>query len=236
MPPSTPLVHPGRYFAERDVDARRVLVLVGLLALTGPAAVYGVTWIFTAHVDGTVMVDNPERPPDFVCESDSEVFDKSGCSQPREVERDPDAVIRSSMAELIWVSLAGGPIVWLLSGILLHAGSWLSSPENGAVESFGVAAWGLVPTIFGLLALLPVLFVLFDPVTMTPGSEAAVLDAIRADVETFRPVAGVVTLATTAWGATVWRYGLEHERGLDGTRAWVLAGVVGAVVLLVGLA
>lgn len=235
-PPSTPLVRLGRYFAERAIDERRVLALVGLLALAGPAAVYGVTWIFTAHVDGTVMVDNPDRPADFVCESDSEVFDQSGCSEPREVERDADGVIRSSMDDLLWVSLAGGPLVWLLSGILLHAGSWLSAPENGVVESFGVAAWGLVPTLVGILLLLPVLFVLFEPVTMTPGSEAAVLDAIRADVETFRSVAVVVTLATTAWGATVWRYGLEHERGLDGTRAWVVAGVVAAVLFLLGLA
>ncbi|MFB6227517.1 MAG: hypothetical protein ABEH88_02870 [Halobacteriales archaeon] len=58
----------------------------------------------------------------------------------------------------------------LFSGFFLHVGSWLAGNEGTVADSFAVAAWGLVPTVFSILVLTAVLWVTFDPMTVTPES------------------------------------------------------------------
>lgn len=55
---------------------------------------YGVGWVLTATVDGTVTVDNPTRPPDSSCET------AGGCEEPERIERNVDAVIWDVMDEV----------------------------------------------------------------------------------------------------------------------------------------
>lgn len=226
MPPSTPLLRPRTFFAERDLDVRRLVAVVLLLALAGPATLYGVGWIFTTHIDGTVMVDNPERPPDWICQDDSGIHDREGCDQPRQVQRDVDSVIWSALHGVAGRLLLAGPVAWLLAGLLLHVGSWLAGGERGPFASFGVAAWGMVPSLAAIVALLPVIYVAFDPISVSPGGQASAIDAARAQIRSLRPYTSLSTVATTAWGAVIWRYGLEHERGLDPEPAWLVTGVI----------
>ncbi|NIQ57978.1 MAG: hypothetical protein GWN71_32780, partial [Gammaproteobacteria bacterium] len=86
MAPYTPLLRPRRYFAEREVRIDRVAAVAFVLLLAGPLTVYGVGWALTANLSGSVMVDNPARPPDAFCPED-------GCEEPERIERDVDAVL-----------------------------------------------------------------------------------------------------------------------------------------------
>lgn len=237
MSPRTPLVRPDSYFAERDPDGLRVLALVVLLALAGPAAAYGIGWVLAAHLDGTVTVDNPERPPDWVCESDSDVHDRSDCDRPREVERDVDRVLMDAVGDLAGRALLALPLLWFLAGLGLHVGSWLADGEGGVAASFAVAAWGLVPALVGIPVVLCALYVGLDPVTVTPADDpSVVLEGVRRQIAALDAFGTAVSLLTTAWGAVIWRYGLEHDRGLGGAAATAVAGLVATPLALAALA
>lgn len=238
MPPLTPLLRPDRYFAERDPDFFRVMVVVGLLIAAGPAVVYGVGWILAAHLDGTVMVDNPERPPDWACEdgtSDSAVFEDENCDAPREVERNVDTVLWEAIDELVGPALTAYPLALVVLTLLLHAGAWLAGADHGPFPTFAVAAWGMVPTLVLIPVSLVGLYLTLDPVTVSPGDDpATAIEPLMTQIEAVEPYAAVGTTVTALWSVVVWRFGLVHEQGIPGTDATVVAGLVALLTVAVG--
>lgn len=125
MAPRTPLLHPSRFFTERSLHFGRVIIVFALVVFAGLATVYGVGYLLVSHVDGTVMVDNPERPPEMFCDSDmdSVVFDESDCDASRQVERNVDRLteLPSRLPRNSW-SEHGRPSLrfeWLFSSTLL---------------------------------------------------------------------------------------------------------------------
>ena len=233
MPPRTPLLRPDRFFAERELNGLRLLVVAVVLVFSVPVAVSGVGWIVTERVDGTVMVDNPNRPPEAFCQGAPDSMD-AGCDAPAEVERDVDGPINDAMGQFMGPALLGFPIVLLLVGLALHAGSWLADGTNGAVRSFAVALWGLAPSLVGLVLALAVMWLVYDPLTVTPETDPSVLvEHTRWELQPLLRWGPVVSGLTTLWGAIIWRYGLVEERGLPGTEASVVAGVT--AVLFWGL-
>lgn len=235
MAPRTPLLHPDRYFADREPGVGRTLAVVALVTVGSMAGVYAIGWVFADRIDGTVTMDNPERPPEAFC--DASTFEDDGCDQPREVERNIDEILSDAVGGIAGQLLWAMPLVWLLVGLLVHAGSWLAGGEGSAGRSFAVTAWGLVPSLAALAVGVAVLAVTFDPVTVTPADEPAVLqDRIMAQFGALRTAGAVLGLVTTAWGAVVWRFGLERWRGLSGAAATAVATVVALLVLLFGAA
>lgn len=226
MPPRTPLLRPDRFFAERDLHANRLLVVAIVLVLSLPVAVWGVGWVLTDHVDGTVMVDNPARPPDAFCEGAPESM-AEGCDAPAQVERNVDGLLREALNELMAPALLGFPIALGIVAGLLHAGSWMAGGTGGVGESIAVALWGLVPSVFALPVAIGLMALLLDPVTVSSGSDLEFLvEAVRADLQPLVTWGPVISGVTTVWGAAIWRYGLEHKRGLDGVAATLVAGIV----------
>lgn len=236
MSPRTPLLRPDRYFDERGVSLARGLAVVALVTAATVAGVYGIGWIFTERIDGTVAVDNPGRPPDAFCDNSAASEQMtSGCDQPKEVERDVDDLLWKAVNSTAGEALLGLPFVWLFAGLVLHAGSSLAGGEGPAGNSWAVAAWGFVPGIAGIAAGLLVLSLTFEPMTVTPSTEPAALRrhvvGTLGALEAFGTVAGVVT---TLWGAVVWRFGLKEGRNLDGAAATAVAGVAALLLLLLG--
>lgn len=240
MPPLTPLLRPDSYFAEREPKFVRIAVVVGLLIAAGPAVVYGVGWVLAGNLDGTVLVDNPEHPPDWVCESDgagSAVFDEEDCDAPAQVERNVDVILWDAVDELLGQALLAFPLVVLFLTLLLHGGAWLAGADHGILRTFVVAAWGVVPSLLLLPVTLVGLDLMLDPVTVAPGMnpETAVAPLVE-QIGAFEPYGSVVTLVTTVWGGAIWRFGLLHEQGLSGTNATAIAGLVALLTVAVGLA
>lgn len=224
MPPYTPLLRPDRFFAERDISRVRMLVIALLAVATFPLAMWGVEWILRAHIDGTVMVDNPDRPSEPYCEVR---FMNPECDAPAHVERNFDAALSEALGQFTELFIVVSLVMVVLIGGLLHAGSWLVDGENGVRASFAVALWGQVPGLLGLVFTLGLAYVLLDPMTVTPDSDLAVLaDRIRTDLQplvTWGPLlSGVITL----WSGIIWRFGLQHKRGLTGSEATAVAGSV----------
>ena len=174
MRPRTPLLRPDRFFAERDPHALRLLVVGCVLLLSLPVAVSTVGWIVTERVDGTVTVDNPGRPSEAFCRGAPDGMD-AGCDAPARVERNVDEPIREALGQFYGPALLAFPIALAFVGGLLHAGSWLLEAENGAGATFVVAAWGLLPSVVGLLGFVALFALLLDPLAVTPDSDPRVL-------------------------------------------------------------
>lgn len=158
MAPRTPLLRPDRYFAQRNVGLLRGLVLTAVLTVAAMGAVWGLGVVFADKIDGTVAVDNPNRPPEPFCENgmnatfeqvNASSFD---CGAPAQIERDVDTVVDDAVGQFYVPMLVGLPFLWLFAGVLLHAGTSLCGGEGRFGESLTVAAWGFTP----MLVVLPV--------------------------------------------------------------------------------
>jgi hypothetical protein len=242
--PRTPLLRPDRYFDERGVSIARCLAVLALVTTAMTAGVYGLGWVLTERIDGTVTVDNPERPPDAVCDSAAASPEtasdvggemESRCDEPKEVERDIDELLWKGVSDAAGQVMLGFPLLWLFVGLLLHAGSWLAGGDGSAANSWAVAAWGLAPGVAGLAAGLLVLSLTVEPTTVSAATEPTalrrhVVDSLGA-LEAVGTVTGVVT---TLWGAVVWRFGLQEGRDVHGTAASAVAGGAALFLLLFG--
>ena len=239
MSPRTPLLRPDRYFAEHELSFLRVMTVVGLLVAAGPAVVYGVGWVLAANVDGTVTVDNPERPPDWVCEDDtnSEVLDDENCDAPREVERNVDTVLWDAIDGIVGSALLAYPLALVGLTLSLHAGAWLLGAEDGLVATFAVAAWGMVPSLLLLPVTLVGLHLAIDPVTVSPTADPSMaFEPLLGQLRAFEPYGAIVTAASAIWGGVVWTFGLVHEQGLPRLEAATVAGLVALLVAAIGVA
>lgn len=202
MPPLTPLVRPGSFFAERDFNGLRVLVVLVAVGISVLIIWYAAGWIVTDRVDGTVRVDNPDRPSDTFCDSN---FDYERCDQPRKIEKDVDSLFWDVWGRIGGQLLLGLSILWVLLGVLLHAGSWLARGEAGLVPSFGVAAWGLVPFLAGGIVPVVVLSVTFDPITVMPANQDTVFETAKQSFRVLDSKLWITSLLTAAWTAVIWR-------------------------------
>lgn len=238
MSPRTPLLQPDSYFSERTVTAAEAAVVAAVGVGGFLVIVYAIGAVFAAGIDGTVEVDNPERPPEAFCE-DGGAFETGpgGCDEPRTVERNIDEFLWEAVGSVAGQLLVGLVVVWLGVGLALHAGSGLAGGEGAVGRSLAVAAWGLLPGLFSGAAAVVVLAVTFDPVTVAPGDDPAVLrEQVVTQVDAVRTFGRVSGLLTTVWSALVWRFGLRHQRAVSGTEATLVAGVVAVCLLLLGAA
>lgn len=224
MAPYTPLVRPRRYFASREVNFARVMAVVGILFFAGPLTIYGVGWVVTEHVDGTVQVDNPERPPESYCTN------VGGCEEPKRVERDVDRVIWDAMDELLGPAFLTYPLLLGVLTLLIHGGVWLVGGERGWFPTLAVVAWGVVPSLAVVALSLIGLWLTFEPVAVSPGDDVgAALAPLETQAEAFRPFRTAGTVVAAVWAAVVWRAGLIERQGLPNTEASLLAGLVAAL-------
>lgn len=235
MVPRTPLLHPDRYFTARRANFARALGVVAVLTALTVVAVFVLGWILTARIDGTVMVDNPARPSDAFCSND--FFDGNGCDQPRRVERNIDSIFNSAISKVAGQMVWGIPFAWLLFGLLLHAGSWLAGGENGASASFTVAAWGLVPSVVSMAIGLGVLYLTFDPVTVTPAHNPEMFrEQVLGELGALSTAGTLLGVGTAVWSGVIWRFGLEHARRLSAGAATAVAAVGTLLTILASLA
>ena len=235
MKPQTPLLRPDRFFAERELNGLRLLLVAVVLTFSVPVAVSGLGWIVTERVDGTVVVDNPDRPSEAYCENAPETM-AEGCDAPAQIEQDVDVSIDRAVGDLLGASILAVPLGLLVYGGLLHAGSWLLDGENGAARSFAVALWGMAPSVFSLVVLLLVVYATFDPLSVTPDTGTSAFgDHLRTALRPAMRVAPVLSAVTALWGGVIWRFGLVHERGLSGGEATGIAGSVAVLSFLVTL-
>jgi hypothetical protein len=236
MAPQTPLLRPKSYFQSRDLDAGRVLLAVGLVLVTALGLVYGVGYVLTSTVDGTVLVDNPDRPPEAFCDGsvDPPGYDEDACNEPKQVERNIDPIIDRAIGEVAGFMFLGMALVLAGFTLVVHVGSWLAGGSNGLAASFAVTVWGMTPIVVTAPLALVVLSMTLDPVTLDAATDPASAFAdLEAQLQSATWLGTLSSLVGAAWSAVIWKFGLEHRRDLTSGAATAVAAVT-ALVLVVG--
>ncbi|WP_324760834.1 YIP1 family protein [Haloarcula sp. GH36] len=249
MAPRTPLLRPDSYFANRELSIARAAVLGVLLTGAAVAFVAGLGMVFTEKVDGTVTVDNPDRPPEGFCESGmNETFDDMNdnltgtngtgfdCSQPARIERNVDTILRQAIGQLYPAMVIGFPIVIFVTAGLLHAGTAICDASGGFARTLTVTLWGMTPFIVTTPIALGALWLLMDPVTVSPETAPQALQQSLLDsLQPWVPAALALNLVGSLWGAVVWTFGLERARSVTRGQAAAVAGFVTLLLVLLGL-
>lgn len=238
MPPRTPLLRPDRFFAERDIHFPRLLVALTVLFAAGPFVVYGGGWVIVDRIDGTVMVDNPNRPPDWVCDDENageSAFDQQNCDAPQQVEENIDAILWKAFTRMAGPIIVGFPLILGVITILLHAGVKLIGGSNGILTTGAIATWGMLPGLLPIPVALVALWLTLDPITVAPGDDpSVVLHPLRQQIEFLRPFTTVGSVTTAVWGGIIWRYGLLEKQQLSGSDATLVAGGVAILTAIAG--
>ncbi|WP_226023736.1 hypothetical protein [Halomicrobium salinisoli] len=203
-------------------------VVVLLCAVNAASVAYAGDAI-AGEVTGTVTVDNPERPPDWVCDGPSAgEVDFEGCDEPETVERSLRSAATDA-TDAIALKAALAPLAWtLLIGSLFVVVSRRAGGSDGAaIDAFrdGLAV-GAVAAVPGSLRALgrPVAVerALADwshPGTLD-GVRAATVGALFPD----GPLWIAVVVASGAWTAFVLHGGASSAGEWTDGEATVIAG------------
>lgn len=207
-----------------------------LVVALSTVGVFAFGWAFFEvlldRINGTVMLDNPAYPGDAFCQGPSDPF-VGDCDAPREVERNIDVIITDVRGQFLGLLFIAPSLGWLFRGFFLHVGSWLAGNEGTVKDSFAIAAWGLAPGVFSILVLTAVLWVTFDPITVTPESNPeGFLDIAMAELEAFVTTATVLGLVSSVWGAYIHFGGLVATRGVHRPQAAVIVGLLAFLELI----
>lgn len=131
----------------RRLGTRGALAAVVVTAVVCGGAVTATADAVAGSVTGTETVDNPSRPPDWVCEqrSGGEIATPSGCGLAAEIEVSRAAEAATAVRQLLPGTVIAVLAVWLAFAALFASG--------GALDEVAPAvAWALPPLTLPALA------------------------------------------------------------------------------------
>lgn len=235
----TLLLAPTTFFAEREPSATLPMAagVVVVCVVVAVLCVLALPTILGSAIDGPITMDNPDKPPEWVCEQDSldEEFDHrpENCDEPDTVERTPESLLREIIAPY-----AGGVAVALL--FLWGVGTlsfYLMASLLGGTPSLGgtaaLAGWAALPELVRFpLALLVIRRAVSDVTIEDPEAE---MDVLLDAIGSVDPFLTVVTLFTTLWQWYIVSGGLERDAALSNGQARLAAGVPLALAALLAV-
>ncbi|MFD1598106.1 YIP1 family protein [Halobellus rarus] len=228
---------PTRFFEERPPsDTLPVAAgLVVLFAVGLTVALLLVGSMLAGAVDATVTMDNPERPPDFVCEQHADDPDSSfeeRCDEPETIERDAGKLIREAVTDYLWIGIAGPFVLWVLGTVVLFAGGRLAAGDPSLAGTAALAGWAALPEFLRVIAGLAGLWYVLRDLTITnPERGADVLETAMASVEPAILAASVLTLG---WQWSILSAGLSEDADISRGAAAVAVGVPLVIFFVLG--
>lgn len=125
-------------------------------------------------------------------------------------------------------------VIWLLYAVAFHGIAYVLFDGDGSFrDTFALAGWGFVPSVFASAVSAVVNFVVFSGVQF-PSDPARVARFAR-ELQS-RPeflVAGVLGIVFLLWSAFLWTFAVRHAEGLDLREAALsVAGPVAVALVL----
>ena len=243
--PRTPLLRPGRFFAERApyLNLRTTIGLLLAVSVLTTAGVGTVGWLFAERLDVTTTVENDNRPPDWVCDGDHGATETDtlhstpfGCGQPE--------TRQLNVGALLWEKIVGLlPVVFfvtLLAPVVVAGVAHLLSSALGGEGPFGdtlaIAAWATVPALVQSLVAMSQLWMSLSRSTF--GTDPSQIAATVERLTTTSPdgMLAVVVLTVTCWQGYIWHRGLTRALDLAPGTATTLVLVVSFFDFVLALA
>ncbi len=131
-----------------------VVVVLLLCTLNGASVAYAGN-VVTAEVDGSVTVDNPSHPPEWVCDGES-TSDGWDCDAPETIQK-PLRPAASSAVGGAAVAAAFAPLAWVLlfAGLFVVVSGAAGGRDGEAADAFyegaAVAAVAAIPAVLRYL-------------------------------------------------------------------------------------
>ncbi|ELY45024.1 Yip1 family protein [Natronorubrum sulfidifaciens] len=230
------LLSPATFFDERPPAETLPIAagIVTLLALCFVGSILLVGAMLAGSVDGTVTMDNPDRPPEPICDMQGEMMDEAmDCDEPETIERDMGSMVQEAAYDYLWMALIGPFVLWLVGGVVLFGAGRLANGGPSFAGSLSLAGWAAVPEFFRLAVGLLGLRIALEDMTITdPDRAVTVLEAALASIQ---PVFVLASLATLGWQWYLLTGGLRREAELSRAAAAVSVGVPLGLFGLFGL-
>lgn len=233
------VVSPGAFFEERP-PAETLSIAAGVVVAFAVCLVVGFLLLgsmLAGAIDATVTMDNPDRPPDWVCERHADDPDSAfsdGCDEPATIERDAGELVRGVIHEHLWIAVVGPFVLWPIAGVVLFGAGRLAGGSPSFSGTLALAGWAALPEFVRLGVGLVSLWYVLSGVTITnPERGAAALEAVMGPVE---PVLLAASLVTFCWQWYLLTGGLEQEAEISRGAAAFAVGVPLAIFTLFGLA
>lgn len=225
---------PRTFFEEQpaatSLGAGFVVVLVFAVALAGSVAFLGAT--LAGSVDETVTVDNPDRPPAWVCDGSTPDVGGSSfeerCEEPETIERDAGSIVQEAANDLVPWLFVTPFLFWAIAGTVLFVGARLAGGDGGFLETVAVAAWGVVPEFLRLAAALVGLRYVLGRTTFT-GPVERYPDQLATAIAPLDVPLLLVSLVVLGWQWLLLTAGLEETHDLPRPVAGATVGVLLAV-------
>lgn len=222
------VVHPVGFFEERGV-AETLPIAIGLVVAFAIALAIGVALVgsmLAGAIDATVTVDNPDRPPEWVCEQHADDPDSmfgDGCDEPETVERDVGPMVYDAATGQIPTLFVAPFVLWLLGTAVIYAAGRITGGSPTFGGSLSLAGWAALPEFLRLAVGLAALrYVLSDLTITDPEQSIDVLESALAPIE---PAITAATVLTVAWQWYLLTGGLSVEAEIPKRVAAVAIGV-----------
>jgi hypothetical protein len=237
------LVDPVSFFETHETGLNGVsaLLVALVLAVAITTMVSAGLWQLSEQMTGQTTVDNPERPPDWVCDDDSGFSDMetspSGCDQPRQIQVSVGDLFWQEVQDVLPFVTVGVGIVWLVTGVGLHALSYIAGGDGSFGESLAIAAVGMLPTLVTGALVEALLVVYAHNADLGASTPSVLVEQVRGlQRGTSGLVATAIQLLGVAWQTYLWFGGIVALHDLDRREALLPAGVAGLVALLFTIA
>lgn len=234
------VLSPGAFFREhRFASSAGVgFVVVLAIAIALAVSVVHLGGLLAGSTDATVTMENPERPPEWVCDSHGDDPDSAladGCDEPETIERSAGALLREAANEYVAPVFLFALAVWPVAGATFFVAARLAGGDGGFLATLGVAAWGAIPELLRLLAGLAGLQYVLAGTTFA-GPVESFPDQLATALAPLEGPLLVVSLAVLLWQWLLLTAGIREIHDVDTPAAAAAVGIPLAVWGIVGLA
>jgi hypothetical protein len=235
------LLDPEAWFRRRagDLNGARALAIALLVALVLTVQVGGFVWFLSEQMTGTITRDNPDRPPDWACENDSESpfssmnVTMAGCSEPRQETVEIGTLVwRAASDVLAWI-FVGMIFLWLVGGVAIHLLVGGLGSQGSVGQTLEVLAWcGVVELVVVGISTVP-LALSVQGLTLSGSDPAAIQSTLQSlGAGPLGTLSTVIGVAGVLWQSYLLFAGLVAVHDVDRARVKLVAALFAVVLVL----
>ncbi|UPV99024.1 YIP1 family protein [Halorussus gelatinilyticus] len=238
----TPLLRPDEFFAERapGLSIGRAAAVVLVVALLTTVVVGAFGWTLSQRLTATTEIPNDERPPDWVCEgetnSEAEEMVQEGCDEPKQKTVVVGDLLWDAFSQRLPLVFVGVLFAWPLYAVALHVASAVVGGDGSFLDTLAVTAWGMLPSAFQAVVGFALLYTALGGIDLAASDPEMLASQIRSLSQRARGDTVLLSLAGAVWQGYVWTFGLKRARDLSTGGAAFAGGVVAVAVFLLSLA